>query len=404
MSIKTKITLIIFSSTVVLATLVILISSTFLIISYNEIETEAVQKDFARAKSATVHSLEQLQTSLLDWSHWDDTYFFVQDKNQAYIDSNLNDSSLINIGINCIIFLNSDNDVVYSKHIDGDGIVETNNINLTAEILTYDQLTKLSSTNEFVSGIIKTQEGVSIISSAQILDSLEEKTPSGTLIFSQLIGEHELEEIRDITQLSFELHLYDDPNLSPELVTVKQVLAQGQNTFINKDSETIAIFGLIHDLNKNPVGIIKITEPRDVYRNGIKTITIFTSTSLIIIFLLSVIINYVSKKLLVSRFLKLTQQVENISSTKDINLRIDEGQPDEIGRFAATFNSLLEGLSVSRANERKLKTKEVATNNNLKERLKEIERFNKIMIDRELKVIELKEKIKELEKNDENQK
>lgn len=399
MSIKNKITLIIFVSNTILAALVILISSTFLINSYSALENENIQKDLSRAKVATVHSLEQLQTSLLDWSHWDDTYFFVQDNNQEYINTNLIDSSLINIGLNYILYLNANNEIVYSKYINDDGQATVNTDHLNSEILSYEQLTQPNNTEDFVSGIIKIEDRLLIISSNQILDSNEQLPSAGFLIFGQLIDDHEIEEIRDITQLSFELYLYDDDQLPPDVKTAKEGLMQTSDYFTSKNSQEISIYGIIHDINKAPVGIIKITESRDIYKNGIKTIIIFTLTSLVTTIILSIIINYVSNKFLVSRFLLLTEQIEKIKSSHDLSIRIDEGQSDEIGRFAATFNELLDGLAISRANETKLKEKDISTNKKLKERIREIESFNKIMINRELRIIKLKEKIKELEKH-----
>src|SRR5204863_6235011 len=59
-----------------------------------------------------------LALKIADWSSWDDTYAFIQDHNPAYLESNVQDSSLQSLAINYILFYNAKQQLVASKGTD----------------------------------------------------------------------------------------------------------------------------------------------------------------------------------------------------------------------------------------------------------------------------------------------
>lgn len=87
----------------------------------------------------------------------------------------------------------------------------------------------------------------------------------------------------------------------------------------------------------------------------------------------------------------------------NIKHRIDIKSNDEFAELAATFNKMTGDLSKSKGELKKysqgLEKNVQKRTKQLQLRMKELERFNKLMVDRELKMIELKKKIKELENN-----
>ena len=54
----------------------------------------------------------------IDWANWDDSYNFVQDRNEAYIESNLYPESLATINVNMLLFIDTSGQLVYGKAID----------------------------------------------------------------------------------------------------------------------------------------------------------------------------------------------------------------------------------------------------------------------------------------------
>jgi sensor domain CHASE-containing protein len=60
---------------------------------------------------------DQIYSLTGDWSRWDETYLFVQDKNENYIIKNLNYASISNLGVDLLIFFREDNSLKYATQI-----------------------------------------------------------------------------------------------------------------------------------------------------------------------------------------------------------------------------------------------------------------------------------------------
>ncbi|MEA3515247.1 MAG: HAMP domain-containing protein [Nanoarchaeota archaeon] len=99
---------------------------------------------------------------------------------------------------------------------------------------------------------------------------------------------------------------------------------------------------------------------------------------------------------------RLAKGVEMIGKG-DMNHKINIKSNDEIADLATAFNKMTNDLIKSKKDLKKYNQKlEKSVQERTKElqsKMKELERFNRIMVDRELKMIDLKKKIKELEAN-----
>lgn len=87
-----------------------------------------------------------------------------------------------------------------------------------------------------------------------------------------------------------------------------------------------------------------------------------------------------------NKFVLVAQKV----SRGDLNVQIEINAEDEIGFVAKNFNKMIISLKKSRDNIEK----------KVSERTKDLENINKYMVGREIRMIELKKKIDDLEKND----
>ncbi|GAH42577.1 unnamed protein product, partial [marine sediment metagenome] len=53
-----------------------------------------------------------------DWASWDDTYDFIEDANDEYIESNLIDGTFTELRLNLMLFINSSGQIVFGKAFD----------------------------------------------------------------------------------------------------------------------------------------------------------------------------------------------------------------------------------------------------------------------------------------------
>ena len=61
--------------------------------------------------------ISNLEIITADWASWDDTYTFIKDGNQEYIESNIVSGTFITLKINLMLFTNSSGDIVFSKAV-----------------------------------------------------------------------------------------------------------------------------------------------------------------------------------------------------------------------------------------------------------------------------------------------
>jgi signal transduction histidine kinase len=147
------------------------------------------------------------------------------------------------------------------------------------------------------------------------------------------------------------------------------------------------------------VAKVTVAYPRTIYVQGQNTIAIFSFISSISIFIFGLIIITLFETLLLRRLLKLSTEVDSISVKNLENTRIKEGANDELGKLSRTINHLLDEIARAQKKEHDAAQLEMVANEKLKRSLQAAENMNKLMVGRELKMAELKEKLAALEQN-----
>ena len=95
-------------------------ASVILIQSYSRLETFTAKQNVERVENTYSAVIDQMKTTITDWSYWDDTYQFISDHNQEYIDENLADDTLAYLGLNFIQYVDGNGNVVFTKVIEYD--------------------------------------------------------------------------------------------------------------------------------------------------------------------------------------------------------------------------------------------------------------------------------------------
>jgi sensor domain CHASE-containing protein len=67
-----------------------------------KVEKEDSERNVKRVLDAFTEIVNNLSIKASDWAKWDDTYRFIEDKNQDYIQSNLTDEALTDLKLNII--------------------------------------------------------------------------------------------------------------------------------------------------------------------------------------------------------------------------------------------------------------------------------------------------------------
>jgi sensor domain CHASE-containing protein len=83
--------------------------------NFLDLEQTYTLQNTERVQEAILTEQTYLDSKIQDWSSWDDTYNFIEDRDQQYIISNIQNMTFIGLKINTIILVNETGSVVYAN-------------------------------------------------------------------------------------------------------------------------------------------------------------------------------------------------------------------------------------------------------------------------------------------------
>src|SRR5262245_43736203 len=105
---------------VLLALLLILYftTQTILVRSFGQLEEQNAREHLQRALNTIQDQITSLSSTVFDYAYWDDTYTFMEDRNQEYVDTNLANVYLVNLGMNLVAYITPEGEPAYVKAVD----------------------------------------------------------------------------------------------------------------------------------------------------------------------------------------------------------------------------------------------------------------------------------------------
>lgn len=418
MKIRTKTLAIIIISVVILTAAFYFASSRLIMGEFTKLERENAEKNVIRALNSLTREIEEVRSANIDWSKWDETYYFVKGENEEYIKNNLQFEALANLKVNDALYLDKEKNTVFGKIID----FETKTEETMDEEESQIYRKYVNSIEEPTTGILVYEDGLTIYSAEPIIKSDYTGPSEGVLIFGRYIGDEEMKKIDKFTELK--ISVYDlSKEIPPEIehLVESYILQRAEDTqeshFINvqditskeqifvdqTSKEEVAGFAILNDLEGYPTVAIKVSVPKDITKNA-KNLVGYTSFFIILIGTIFICTFYILiDKTIISRLLRLENEIKLVYENKKIPNLEDKGK-DEISSLYKTVDTLIDRLSKSDQeilNNSKQLEIEKAT---LKKKVAELEKFQSLTSDRELRMIELKKKIEEIEKQKRDEK
>jgi PAS domain S-box-containing protein len=338
-----------FSIGVVLIVLVIIlyvITQTVLVRSFEQLEEQNAREHVQRALNTLNDQLANLSASNLDYAFWDDTYQFMEDRNQDYIDANLDNIFLVNLGLNLEAFITPEGETLYAKTVDlNSGEERPLPEGLTPYISAGSPFLVHTDETGSVAGIVVVDEAPMMLSSRAILTNQLEGPSRGSLIFGQFLDETKIEELSQSLRLPISIQRPDNPDLPDDFQVARDSLSMETPTFVRAlDDNQIGGYGLIQDINGDPVLLLRVDLPRDISAQGQSSIELFLGLLIIVglVFVGAVIL--LLERTVIARLLRLESDVNDIATSGNIGERIPVSGTDELGSLESDINRMLESL------------------------------------------------------------
>lgn len=242
-------------------------------VSLEKIQNESNIKTFLNNIN---NDLENLKNITNDYAKWDDSYTFAKDENKKYIYENFREgtSTLENLKIDAIIYLNLKNKVIYSTY---------SNKNLEDKKNDFENflISKFKEKDE-INSIINFDSNFLYYSKSEILKSDETGNPRGYVLTIKSLSAEFFNKSHTIFK---DIKVNSEKGLTSDL---KLDFSTLKNVKININTTSDNLLNNIDFFDYNDEYIISVSalNLRDIVNNGEKTIYIFNLILSIILFLI----------------------------------------------------------------------------------------------------------------------
>lgn len=366
MSLRKKTVLIVGIASVTIVLVLYSIISRILLDSYRELENQDTKKSVNQVLSKISDELDNLSSTADNWSARNETYNFMLGDSRKYAEENLLNNSLKNQKLNFIIFVDKKGDIFHHKGVDyksGKDIALPGDL---ADIISSQSpVVKHAYPSSSTSGFIQTKDSTLMFASRPIINNDLTLPIAGTLIVARFFDSYELKYISESTLQTVRFKGYNDRHEAADCEHAAEIIFHTNKIYVNELDETlIAGYALIKDIFDKPALIVRVDKQRSIFMQGKKTINYFLLALILIGIAFCILIYFFLENFVISKLLKFSDSVNNITSNQDFSSRISFSGKDELSNLGTNINEMLQSLEDK---QKIIKT----TNDELESRVKE---------------------------------
>lgn len=315
--------------------------------SFAQLEQEDTLRNVERARNAVDNELAHIDSLVHDWAVWDDTYQFVADGNQAFIDANMTDETFIFNHLNVIAVVNTQGRVVYAKSFDP---IARQTVALPGFLATQMDpsgplVRPALSESGVTTGTLRVDQQTLLVASRPILTSLGDGPSRGALIMGRFANEAFFEELSATVQMPVRLQRLDVPSLPADMERARAQLGTvGQLWVQALDAQSVAGYTLLSDVNNQPTLLLRVVLPRVIYQYGQTSFRTLAVAVVPITLAIGVLILALLESTLLTRINSLGRQASSLGEATDLSGRILLRGRDELNALAERINQMLAHL------------------------------------------------------------
>lgn len=274
---KTKAILLIVALIAGISSFLYLSSHLILLNSFTQLEQDYTSENVRRALNSIADDLQQIDTLTSDYAGWDEAYAFIDNGNEAFSRSNLDDAIFPKLRLNILVYVRNSGAIVFAKGFDFRTGTESPLPPSLVKLLTGNSpLVRHTSNNSVLSGALLLPEGPLLLVSRPVLTSSYQGPIHGSLIMGRFLGTDEIRRLADLNHLNLSiLPLNAARHSSNSTVTLPPLSATRPIAVSPGSGDTITGYGLINDIHGKPALIARVDMRRKIYAKGEDTVQYF---------------------------------------------------------------------------------------------------------------------------------
>jgi two-component system, NtrC family, sensor kinase len=245
------------------------IASTILLSSFASVEQQQVEGNVAQAIDAIDGEVNLIDSRVLDYANWDNTYQFVQGKDPDFCKTQLTDITFISGSVNFSAIALSKGKVLCTQGFDLAQKKPQPFVNSLRNYMTADLLLKNPTPESYQHGLIHIPEGLLIVGSRPVLSTDGEGPIFGSIVMGRYLNSAVVESLSQSTRLSLEIQSFGVP-LPADFQKAQKALSPKNTVVVMPlNSDFVAGYTCLKDLYGKPIAILRVKTPRTIYQQGI---------------------------------------------------------------------------------------------------------------------------------------
>ncbi len=318
--------------------------------SFAELEEKDTERNVQRVKEALFEEIEQLSVSVYDYAAWDDTYDYAIGENPEYPEVNLIEESFAGLKINAIALLDNNANVIFGTGFNRETEEKVElPPGLKNQFVQGNPLVTHADEESETTGILMLKDKAILVASQPILTSEGTGPSRGTFLLGRFLDDDRIEALSARTKLDLQFYPLDTALADENIAQIANTLQAPDAVPIEirpVDGDTIHGYGLIRDLNDQPALLLKVIIPRDIHKQGQKSLFYLVVSLSGVGIIFGVVIMVLLERVVLKRVTSLSAEVETIGTQNNLALRVKESGKDEISALASSINSMLEKIEV----------------------------------------------------------
>ncbi len=293
--------------------------------AFERLENESAISDMKRVDGALATDFDNLEAITADWAPWDDIYEYVGGRNPGFRKSNLDLSTMTNIGMDLMAVYGQNGRLVWGKLlVDGtERSIDSLDI-LRPGHPSAVLLTQHAALDGNVLGYVNTNLGPMLISSQPIRRTDESGPVGGAVVLGQHMSEARLEKLQQRTEVDVAWWFGDD---------VSRSRSEPAGTHITMTRK-------VGDIHGNPLMLLQTSTPRRISALGSRTINVALGFLIAAGVVVSAFIWFMLRTTILRPIVSLTRHIDRIRISGDLSQQLAMYRNDEIGMLARQFDSL----------------------------------------------------------------
>ena len=313
--------------------------------AFTKLEQDSAIRNLDRCQEAVDGIAESVSTLAFDYGAWDDTCQFLEDRNQAYRDSNLSSSFHETTGNDLVVILTTSQEVVAFSCVDPNSQERVEVPGLVQELRKPDSVfTDFSGTEDANEGLIRTSHGLMIIASRPVVSSRRDGPIRGAMIMGRFLNDDRIAEMCSRTHCQMNVTALD--KLATSGSQVPQIPIQ--STIEEIDEDTLQSSRALDDIYGSPVALLTMVSARPIAHQGKFTKNAAMLCSFIGVLLMLLGTGIALRQRVVEPLQTMASHAARVGIEDDLAARLNSDRTDEIGILARSFDLMVAHLAEAR--------------------------------------------------------